>query len=91
MAAMRWIVVGAGAVGGVVGGLLADAGEDVTLIARGRHLDAMRCKGLRVRTPAIDAIVRCHVAGASCSVRGAGCHVLSAVLSAECRRLKAEG
>lgn len=64
MAAMRWIVVGAGAVGGVVGGLLADAGEDVTLIARGQHLDAMRSNGLRVRTPAIDTIVRYHLAEA---------------------------
>src|SRR5215218_6897341 len=82
MAAMRWIVVGAGAVGGVVGGLLADAGEDVTLIARGRHLDAMRSNGLRVRTPAIDTIVRCHLAGAvgEASI-GSGDVVLLAVKS----------
>jgi 2-dehydropantoate 2-reductase len=82
MAAMRWIVVGAGAVGGVVGGLLADAGEDVTLIARGRHLDAMRSNGLRVRTPAIDAVVRCHMAGAVGEVSiDAGDVVLLAVKS----------
>ena len=63
MTGMRWIVVGAGAVGGVVGGLLANAGEDVTLIARGRHLDAMRSDGLRVRTPTLDVVVRCPVSG----------------------------
>jgi len=62
MTPMRWIVVGAGAVGGVVGGLLANAGEDVTLITRGPHLDAMRSDGLRVRTPQLDVVARCPAA-----------------------------
>ncbi len=60
---MRWIVVGAGAVGGVVGGLLAHAGEQVTLVARGPHLDRMRSAGLRVRTPDLDVLVRPEVTG----------------------------
>ena len=63
MTAMRWIVVGAGAVGGVAGGLLANAGEDVTLVARGAHRDSMRTNGLRVRTPSQDVTVRCPVVG----------------------------
>jgi len=79
---MRWIVVGAGAVGGVVGGLLANAGHDVTLIARGRHLDAIRSNGLRVRTPKLDVVVRCPTAGSVGDVRvGAGDIVLLAVKS----------
>ena len=79
---MRWIVVGAGAVGGVVGGLLANAGEDVTLVARGRHLDAMRSDGLRVRTPTLDVVVRSPVAGSVGEVTiGAGDIVLLAVKS----------
>ena len=41
-------VMGAGGVGGYFGGLLARAGHNVTFIARGAHLDAMRCNGLRV-------------------------------------------
>ena len=45
---MRIAVMGAGAVGGYFGGLLARAGEDVTFIARGAHLDAIRRYGLRV-------------------------------------------
>ncbi|WP_299050535.1 2-dehydropantoate 2-reductase N-terminal domain-containing protein [uncultured Nocardioides sp.] len=45
---MRYVVLGAGAVGGVVGGLLARAGTDVTLVARGPHLDAVRRDGLLV-------------------------------------------
>lgn len=46
---MRFAVVGAGAIGAFVGALLARAGEDVTLIARGAHLRAMRDHGVRVR------------------------------------------
>jgi ketopantoate reductase len=43
-------VFGAGGVGGYFGGRLAAAGTDVHLIARGRHLDALRRRGLRVRS-----------------------------------------
>lgn len=46
---MRFAVVGAGAIGAFVGALLSRAGEDVTLIARGEHLRAMREHGVRVR------------------------------------------
>ncbi len=41
-------VMGAGGVGGYFGGLLARAGHNVTFIARGPHLDAIRANGLRV-------------------------------------------
>ncbi|WP_137292369.1 ketopantoate reductase family protein [Nocardioides dongxiaopingii] len=46
---MRFLVVGAGAIGGGVGGLLHAAGIDVTLVARGAHLAALRDDGLRLR------------------------------------------
>ena len=45
---MKIAVVGAGAIGGYVGGWLAAAGEDVTFIARGANLDAIRRNGMRV-------------------------------------------
>jgi 2-dehydropantoate 2-reductase len=45
---MKIAVYGAGAIGGLMGACLARAGEDVTLIARGPHLAAMRDKGLKV-------------------------------------------
>lgn len=48
VAPMRIAVVGAGAIGGYFGGLLARAGHDVTLIARGAHRDAIRANGLTV-------------------------------------------
>jgi 2-dehydropantoate 2-reductase len=48
---MRIAVVGAGATGGFLGASLARAGEDVTLVARGAHLAAMRERGVRVVEP----------------------------------------
>ena len=45
---MTYLVIGAGGVGGCIGGYLADAGFDVTLIARGRHLEAIHSRGLRL-------------------------------------------
>jgi 2-dehydropantoate 2-reductase len=49
--AVRIAILGAGGVGGYYGGVLALAGHDVTLFARGAHLDALRERGLEVRTP----------------------------------------
>lgn len=45
---MRIAVIGAGGVGGVFGAALARAGADVTFVARGAHLEAIRARGLRV-------------------------------------------
>lgn len=45
---MKYLVVGTGGVGGSITGFLALAGKDVTCIARGEHLDAIRGKGLRL-------------------------------------------
>jgi 2-dehydropantoate 2-reductase len=59
---MRFVVVGAGATGGFLGALLTRAGEDVTLVARGPHLEAMARDGLRVRDHSGEwsAPVRCQ-------------------------------
>jgi 2-dehydropantoate 2-reductase len=45
---MRFVIFGAGAVGGVIGGRLAQHGHDVVLLARGDHLDVLRRDGLRL-------------------------------------------
>ncbi|MES1150911.1 MAG: 2-dehydropantoate 2-reductase N-terminal domain-containing protein, partial [Dongia sp.] len=45
---MKFCIYGAGAIGGLIGAHLARSGEDVTLIARGAHLAAMREHGLKV-------------------------------------------
>jgi 2-dehydropantoate 2-reductase len=50
---MRFAILGSGAVGGYYGAKLARAGHDVTFIARGAHLAAMRERGLVIRSPAL--------------------------------------
>lgn len=45
---MRIAMMGSGGIGGYFGGRMAAAGADVTFVARGRHLDAMREAGLRL-------------------------------------------
>jgi len=54
---MKICVVGAGAIGGLLGARLAVAGEEVTLVERGAHLEAMRARGLEV-TMNDGAVVR---------------------------------
>jgi 2-dehydropantoate 2-reductase len=53
---MRIVVYGAGAVGGLIGARLFQAGTDVVLIARGAHHDAIRDRGLRVLAPDGDDV-----------------------------------
>ena len=56
---MRIAVLGSGAVGGYYGAKLARAGHDVTFIARGAHLAALRERGLEIRSPMLgDFAVR---------------------------------
>ena len=47
---MRIVVMGSGGTGGYFGAKLARAGEDVTFVARGAHLEALRARGLRVKS-----------------------------------------
>lgn len=58
---MRYIIIGAGAVGGTVGGRLTEAGHDVVLVARGAHAAALRSGGLRLHTPDGPAVHRVPV------------------------------
>jgi 2-dehydropantoate 2-reductase len=51
---MRFAVLGAGAIGAYVGAALARGGADVTLIARGEHLGAMKARGVQVHSPRGD-------------------------------------
>lgn len=56
---MRFAILGSGAVGGYFGAKLAKAGQDVTFIARGAHLEAIRHQGLTVQSAKLgDFVVR---------------------------------
>ncbi|MER6949520.1 ketopantoate reductase family protein [Nonomuraea sp. NPDC000554] len=48
---MRYIVIGAGAVGGTIGARLFQGGHEVVLVARGAHYEALKSGGLRFITP----------------------------------------
>jgi 2-dehydropantoate 2-reductase len=55
---VRFAIVGSGGVGGYYGALLARAGNQVSFVARGAHLEAIRANGMRVVGPLGDFIVR---------------------------------
>jgi len=67
---MRIVVYGTGGVGGYFGGRLAEAGEDVTFVARGEHLRAIKASGLRVDSPNGDFVI--YPARATDNVNEAG-------------------
>jgi 2-dehydropantoate 2-reductase len=58
---MRFVVIGAGAIGGVVGARLSQAGRDVVLIARGPHHEAITGTGLVLETPTERVTLRMPV------------------------------
>ena len=79
---MRYVIYGAGAVGGAIGGMLHHAGREVTLIARGAHLAAIRAHRLRLRTPSDDLRVDIPACATPVEARiGAGDVVLLAMKS----------
>jgi 2-dehydropantoate 2-reductase len=55
---MKICVVGAGAIGGLLAAKLAAVGEEVTVIARGAHLAAIREKGLRLRMDGAETVAQ---------------------------------
>jgi 2-dehydropantoate 2-reductase len=55
---MRIAIYGAGGAGGYFGAQLARSGEDVTFLARGKHLRAIQADGLSVETPAGDIFIQ---------------------------------
>ncbi len=55
---MKIAVIGAGGVGGFYGGLLAKSGEEVAFLGRGEHLNAIKDRGLTVKSPMGEFLVR---------------------------------
>jgi ketopantoate reductase len=49
-ATLRIMIMGSGGMGAYYGGLLAQQGNDVTFVARGAHLQALRAMGLQVKS-----------------------------------------
>lgn len=51
MKSMRFLILGAGSLGSIYGGMLEIAGHDVTLVARGENFNVLKNDGLTIRTP----------------------------------------
>ncbi|GAB3969384.1 2-dehydropantoate 2-reductase N-terminal domain-containing protein [Plantactinospora veratri] len=60
---MRYVIIGAGAVGGTIGVRLGEAGRDVTLVARGAHLEVIRAHGLTLSAPDGEYVSRLPAIG----------------------------
>ncbi|HEY8173953.1 MAG TPA: 2-dehydropantoate 2-reductase N-terminal domain-containing protein [Dehalococcoidia bacterium] len=60
---MRYVVYGAGAIGGIIGARLHEAGHDAALICRGAHLDAVRDRGITIRTPDAEVTIAVPAVG----------------------------
>ena len=59
----RYVIIGAGAIGGAVGAVLTRAGAPTVLVARGRHAEVLAAEGIALRTP--DGTFRTPVTAAS--------------------------
>jgi 2-dehydropantoate 2-reductase len=55
---MRFIIHGAGAVGSLVGGKLAEGGCEVVLVARSAHVEAVRRRGLKIKSPGGECVIK---------------------------------
>ncbi len=73
---MRFVIFGAGAIGGVVGAKLHQSGFDVTLIARGGHYEAIRARGLTIEQPHQSAVLRIPVADSPGALEWSGDEVV---------------
>jgi 2-dehydropantoate 2-reductase len=67
---MKICIIGAGAIGGLLAVRLADAGEDVTIVARGAHLAAIRERGLTLREEGRETNARPRTASDLTEVAG---------------------
>ena len=66
---MRFVIYGAGAIGATLGAKLHSAGEDVVLIARGKHLDVLQDRGLRFQMPAGEEVLAIPAVGSPDELR----------------------
>ena len=80
---MRFVVFGAGAIGGVVGARLHQAGHRVSLIARGAHLDAIRERGLTLVDPAGSTALEIEAFGSPAELHWEGDEVVALAMKSQ--------
>jgi 2-dehydropantoate 2-reductase len=69
---MRFVTYGTGAIGGILGARLKEAGHDVVAVARGAQLEAIRTSGLTLHTPSGSSTVVLPVVAAAAEIAWAG-------------------
>lgn len=67
---MKIAIIGAGGVGGYYGGLLAQHGHEVRMLARGAHLEAIRARGLEVHSPDDSFVAHPHATAEAADLTG---------------------
>lgn len=73
---MRYVIYGAGGIGGTIAGRLFQRGHDVTAICRGAHLEAVRARGLTLRDPDETVTIAVPVAGSPAEIEWRGDEVV---------------
>jgi 2-dehydropantoate 2-reductase len=68
--ALKFVIIGAGAVGGYLGGRLSQSGEDVTFLVRSRRREELLKDGLRIKSPLGDASVRVRTVSEADAIDG---------------------
>lgn len=75
---MRFAILGSGAVGGYFGAKLARSGQDVTFVARGAHLEAIRNNGLAIQSAKLgDFVVRAPAESDTAKIGPVDCVIVS--------------
>jgi 2-dehydropantoate 2-reductase len=86
---LKFAVLGAGALGSAIGGVLTEAGHNVCLITRNQaHVDAINQRGLTLRTDGVDCIVKAQAATSAIAAGVVDC-VIVLVKSAQTRQAMA--
>jgi 2-dehydropantoate 2-reductase len=80
---MRFVVFGAGAIGGVVGARLHQAGHRVSLIARGAHLEAIRERGLTLADPSGSTALEIEAFGSPAELHWEGDEVVALAMKGQ--------
>ena len=83
----RICVFGAGAIGGFLAGALATAGAEVSIVARGPHLEAIRARGLTVRWNGSETTYR--LSASDDPACGSDRHMVPSTLPSICGSAKA--
>jgi 2-dehydropantoate 2-reductase len=83
---LRFAVLGAGAIGSLIGGLLSEAGSDVTLVGRAPHMNAIKSKGLHISGDSGEKTIRVKAETTTSAIKGTADIILCTVKAYDTRQ-----